>query len=122
MNRIQQVEAIETPTGAADGELLARFLKRRDDEAFAELLTRHGAMVFGVCLRRLGRSQDAEDAFQAVFLALSQQAAELVDRPSVGPWLYTVARRVSGKALCGTRRRRWVFWGSTPEPATEKPA
>jgi RNA polymerase sigma factor (sigma-70 family) len=122
MNRIQQVEAIETPTGAADGELLARFLKRRDDDAFAELLTRHGAMVFGVCLRRLGQSQDAEDAFQAVFLALSQQAAELVDRPSVGPWLYTVARRVSGKALRGRRRRRWVFWGSTPEPATEKPA
>src|SRR5262245_17668985 len=110
MNRILDVEAIETPTRTDDGELLRRFLGGKGDDAFAELVSRHGSMVFGVCLRRLGQTQDAEDAFQAVFLALARQASELVDRPSVGPWLFTVARRVAAKALRSRRRRRWVFW------------
>ena len=116
MNRIQ---AIDAPVQTTDGELLRRFLERREDAAFAELVARHGPMVYGVCFRRLGQCQDAEDCFQAVFLAMAQQAAELLDRPNVGPWLYTVARRVSGKGLLSRRRRRWVFWGKTPEPAAE---
>jgi RNA polymerase sigma factor (sigma-70 family) len=101
--------------------LLRRFLGERDDQAFAELVARHGSMVYGVCLRRLGQCQDAEDAFQAVFLALATHAEKLVDGVTVGPWLYTVARQVSTKALRSRRRRRWAFWGSMPEPAAKPP-
>src|SRR5215472_2893803 len=54
----------------ADKELLDRFLERRDEmgeEAFAELVRRHGPMVLGACLRLLRDAHEAEDAFQATF-------------------------------------------------------
>ena len=56
--------------GLADADLLERFLARRDEEAFAALLGRHGPMVLGVCGRVLGDTHAAEDAFQATFLIL----------------------------------------------------
>src|SRR5437660_11118010 len=57
-----------------DAELLADYVSRRDDGAFAALVRRHGPMVWSVC-RRLLSHHDAEDAFQATFLVLVRKAA-----------------------------------------------
>jgi len=46
---------------ATDGQLLERFVTRHDEEAFAQLVHRHGPMVLGVCRHILRREQDAEE-------------------------------------------------------------
>jgi RNA polymerase sigma factor (sigma-70 family) len=82
-----------------DAELLGRFLAARDPLAFEVLVWRHGAMVLGVCGRVLGRGADAEDAFQATFLALVRHARSVRAGVSLAGWLYRVARRVSVRAV-----------------------
>lgn len=64
----------------SDEALLGRFVSRRESDAFAALVHRHGAMVFGVCRRILRHHHDAEDAFQATFLVLACKAASIRPR------------------------------------------
>jgi RNA polymerase sigma factor (sigma-70 family) len=80
-----------------DGQLLHRFLTGRDESAFTILVQRYGAMVWGLCVRRLGETPEAEDAFQATFLVLVRKAASLRTPQQLGPWLYGVAYRTALK-------------------------
>jgi RNA polymerase sigma factor (sigma-70 family) len=91
---------------APDADLLARFVGRREESAFAALLRRHGPMVLGVCRRLLRHSQDAEDAFQAVFLVLARKAAAVGRGGPLANWLYGVAHRVAARLRRGEARRR----------------
>jgi RNA polymerase sigma factor (sigma-70 family) len=91
---------------AGDDLLLARFVDRRDDRAFAELVARHGGLVMAVCRRVLGREQDAEDAFQATFLVLARKAASLRRAESLPAWLHQTAFRIALRARAGSARRR----------------
>src|SRR5581483_11046222 len=88
-----------------DGRLLDAFLGG-SQPAFRELVERHGRLVFGVCNRVLRHRQDAEDAFQAVFLVLARRAADVWPRDAVGSWLYGVAHRVALKARAVRTRQR----------------
>src|SRR4051794_35604570 len=90
----------------SDGQLLACFAAGGDENGFAALLRRHGPMVWAVCRSTLGHAQDAEDAFQATYLALAQKAASLSASASVGGWLYRVASRTAGRVRAANARRR----------------
>src|SRR5262249_27443432 len=78
-----------------DAELLERFVRQRDAAAFELLLWRHGAMVLGVCRRVLRHEQDAEDAFQATFLALARMGGSIGRREACAAWLHRVACHVA---------------------------
>ena len=79
------------PAAGSDSDLLARFVDARDPGAFAAIVARHGAAVYGVCRARLGHSADADDAFQVVFYVLARDARRIRDRESVAGWLMRVA-------------------------------
>jgi RNA polymerase sigma factor (sigma-70 family) len=90
----------------SDAGLLHRFVARRDEAAFADLLRRHGPGVWGLCRRLLAHEQDAEDAFQATFLLLARQAGSIRTGDSVGGWLQGVARRIAVRTRQNERQRR----------------
>src|SRR5262249_17946298 len=93
-------------TENGDAELLRRFVLNRDEAAFELLVWRHGAMVLNLCRRMLRHEQDAEDAFQATFLALAGEAHRIGKRDSLGGWLYRVACRIAMKSRAVRHRVR----------------
>jgi RNA polymerase sigma factor (sigma-70 family) len=90
----------------SDRELLRRFAQQRDEEAFAELVRRHGPMVLAVCRHVLPNPHDADDAFQAAFLVLARKAKGRGWHESVGNWLYLVAYRLALRVREQARRRK----------------
>ena len=91
--------------GVGDAELLGRFAATGDEAAFELLVRRHQGLVFGVCRRILGDHHDAEDAFQATFLALARKAGGIGKRQAVAAWLFRVAYRAALTARAGRARR-----------------
>jgi RNA polymerase sigma factor (sigma-70 family) len=89
----------------SDAMLLERFVRERDEAAFELLVWRHQRQVLGICYAVLGRHHDAEDAFQATFLALARKAESIARRPALGPWLRRVAYRVALRANARRSRR-----------------
>jgi RNA polymerase sigma factor (sigma-70 family) len=88
-----------------DAELLRRFTTARDEPAFAAIVRRHGPLVWGVCRGLSPSEADAEDGFQATFLALVRSANKVYKPNALGAWLHRVAGRVCRNGL-RTRARR----------------
>ena len=89
----------------SDGELLRQFAADHSQAAFAELVRRHGRLVWTVC-RHLSRSEaEADDAFQATFLVLLRSARKIRDAAKLTAWLYGVAYKVCVKARHSAKRR-----------------
>src|SRR5262249_36438442 len=102
--------------GGSDSQLLARFAAHHDEAAFELLLRRHPGLVFGVCRRVLRDVHDAEDAFQATFLALARRAGRIERREAVAGWLYQVAYRA---ALAARAKRARTASRERPLPAAD---
>src|SRR5579859_1795350 len=90
----------------SDGELLRRYASSRSGAAFAELVRRHGPMVYGTCRRIAKNGADADDAFQATFFVLARRACSIRSAYAVGAWLHAVAVKVARKAQQQAIKRR----------------
>ena len=105
LSHLRGILARPDTEGQTDGELLERFLSRREESAFEGLLRRHGPMVLGVCRALLPNEADAEDGFQATFLIFAQKARSIRKTPSLGSWLHGVASRTARRAQTEFARR-----------------
>jgi RNA polymerase sigma factor (sigma-70 family) len=109
---IRQIESLfagGSVAGMTDRELVECFnagRDARDQAAFSAIVSRHGPMVLDICAQILGDQNDAEDAFQAVFLVLARKARSLGNPDLLANWLYGVALRTARRARLQNRRRR----------------
>jgi RNA polymerase sigma factor (sigma-70 family) len=103
-----------------DEVLLRRFVEDREEESFRAIVRRHGGMVLDVCQSVLRNHADAEDAFQAVFLALSANARSVRTPAALAGWLHAAACRVARKARL-SRQRRQHREARTPSPRNLAP-
>ena len=102
---VRQIAAAEEIRLEPDEELLRRYARQGNHQAFEILVHRHGAMVWRVCCNVLGASQAAEDAFQATFLILIRKANSIGQPEKLANWLYGVAHRVAVRARQTIARR-----------------
>src|SRR4051794_4648404 len=106
VRHLRRLATLPATDPASDADLVRRFVRARDEEAFAALVARHGGLVLGVCRRALRDADAAEDAFQAVWLVLARKAATLQRPEGLAAWLHGVAREVARNAVRAEGRRR----------------
>jgi DNA-directed RNA polymerase specialized sigma24 family protein len=101
LRQLRRLAVSRESSGLSDAQLLERFVAARDEAAFEVLVWRHGPMVLSMCRRVLRHEQDAEDSFQATFLALARKASSIGKRQALASWLYKVAFRIALEAKRG---------------------
>lgn len=89
-----------------DKQLLLEYAANRSEAAFNELVRRHVDLTYSVALRLVRDPHLAEDVTQAVFVALAQNAAQLVGHPVLSGWLHRAARNVAAQTVRSETRRR----------------
>lgn len=94
----------------SDGDLVRR-LQRGEMGALKEAYEQHGARVHRLCLRLLGRSCDAEDATQDVFIKLFERAGSFDRRARFTTWLHQLTVN-----LCLHRLEKERLRASRPLP------
>jgi RNA polymerase sigma factor (sigma-70 family) len=127
LGHLRQLFGRRAAAAVSDAELLERFRTTRDEAAFELLVRRHAPLVYGVCRRTLRHAQDAEDAFQATFLALVRRAGTIESGASLASWLYKVALRSALRVRDRSARRAGVerpladleVAGDGPDPVAE---
>jgi RNA polymerase sigma-70 factor, ECF subfamily len=105
-------------------EALFVALKNGEAEALSILFHRHGRLVYGLALKILANSQEAEDLTQEIFLTLWRKASTNPDCRFFVRYLVTITRsRAIDKLRARTRQLKFVEkWGqimtddTTPEP------
>ncbi|MBD2346968.1 sigma-70 family RNA polymerase sigma factor [Anabaena subtropica] len=108
----------------ATDEALFVALKNGDSEALSVLFHRHGRLVYGLALKILANSQEAEDLTQEIFLTLWRKASSNPDCRFFVRYLVTITRsRAIDKIRARTRQLKLVEqWGQTmTNEATPQP-
>ncbi|MEZ5325919.1 MAG: sigma-70 family RNA polymerase sigma factor [Verrucomicrobiales bacterium] len=90
----------------SDADLLWRFVQKRDEEAFRDLVTRHGGTVFGIAWRRTRDAALSEDISQIVFALLARKARSLTRHSALSAWLHRTTLLETAKAIRTETRRK----------------
>src|SRR5262245_40880236 len=107
---IQTPKAQRTRRHADDSDVALMLRVQRDEPgAFAELLHRYWAQIFGRFYGQLGDRQEAEDLAQYVFMRLYRARKRYRPRAKFATWLFQISRNVARNAVRSPRRRPWVY-------------
>lgn len=87
---------------ATPDEELLRWIRKGDEPALEELLRRHQGKIYGLSVRMLRNSHDAEEVLQDVALTIFQKAGTFQGRAAVSSWIY----RITVNACLMKLRRR----------------
>jgi RNA polymerase sigma-70 factor (ECF subfamily) len=98
--------ALEIPWADPDADQVRRALKH-DPTAFAELVERYQGPLYGLCLRLLGDSVEAEDAAQETFLRAHLHLRTYDCRRRFKTWLFAIASHYCIDRL-RARRLQWT--------------
>ena len=92
--------------GRTDFELLRDFIRRGDQQAFAETVRRHLDLVYATALRKVENQPAAEEVAQNVFSALARKAWQFGPGDSLASWLYRASLLEAKEWWRGELRRR----------------
>jgi len=91
------------PSCPADEAIWARAAAGGDKAAFSRLVEKHKALVFGLCYRLLGNSEEARDAAQEAFVRSYTGLSAFDARQPFAAWVLRIARN---HCIDQLRRRR----------------
>ncbi|MCC7376685.1 MAG: sigma-70 family RNA polymerase sigma factor [Verrucomicrobiales bacterium] len=98
-------------------ELLRHYLRTGDEQAFADLVQRHGGWVAGVVARRLGDPSAAEEVAQTVFIRLARKAPRFSHDAEMVAWLHRTALGAAVDYWRSEHRRRQREHRATMDPS-----
>ncbi len=104
---------------SADSALIESTLNG-DEWAFAELVRRYQAAVWGTVHRILGNSSENEDAVQEVFLRAFASLHKFDLKLPFGPWILRIATNYCIDQLRRRRGRRIQLWSELNEYDQER--
>jgi len=99
-----------------DEELIALF-RDGDPSAFEELVRRHDQRVYNLCLRMLGKPEDARDAAQDAFLSSLRKLSSFRGDARFSTWLHRIAVNACYDTLRRRQRRPEEALPEEPGPA-----
>lgn len=99
-------------------ELIMKKVANGDLEAFKEIVHKYGDMIYNVCFRFAGNSEDANDLVQDVFLKALENAGSFRRESTVSTWLYSIA--VHHGLNVKNRRKKILFFSIDKNVETEE--
>ncbi len=99
---------------SADSVLIESTLKG-DEWAFAELVRRYQAAVWGTVYRILGNSSENEDAVQEIFLRAFTALRKFDLKYPFGPWILRIATNHCIDQLRRKKSRKLKLWSELTE-------
>jgi RNA polymerase sigma factor (sigma-70 family) len=88
-----------------DAQLMREFTATDSEEAFTELVSRHGGTVYAAALRQTANPHLANEVTQAVFILLARKAKSMSGEAVLIGWLMKATQFASRDLLRSERRR-----------------